>query len=415
MYDSITPYLPSRGIIYDYMKFVTGGEECPRFQFFAMVSALGSVIRRKVWFQRASEATFPTLFPSLWVILIAPQGIGKKSSTLRSARIFLDCLPQELKPKNLASKITPEALVRALSSPSQLQPEKDLSKPSFVKIFKKPAQGLLYSSEFGVLLGREKYNTGMIALLTDLYDCPKEWNSETIMHGDQMLFDVCLSIMGASTPDWMQSMLPTDAFKGGFMSRLVLVSYPDGWFQRVPDPPSPIPGLFEKVLKGIIRIGQRTGQMIWDDSARKFFNDWYLSLPEPEPGPRTQYLERKQDHMLRLAMILKLSYEEDLIIDVDCLEQAFNILSAIEKETLKMIDYISVEPRMRGVQRIIEILDAFKKISEAELLSRTWKHMTRPSEFEESMKMLLKAKKVSIEYKGADLWYILNKEDKNGM
>jgi hypothetical protein len=414
MYDSITPYLPDHGIFHDYMRFVTGGEECPRFQFFSFVAALGAVVRRKIWFQRASEATFPTLFPSLWVILIAPQGIGKKSSTLRSARIFLDSLPPELKPKSLASKITPEALVRALSSPSQLQVDKDASKPSYVKIFKKPAQGLLYSSEFGVLIGREKYNTGMIALLTDLYDCPKEWNSETIMHGDQMLFDVCISVMGASTPDWMQSMLPTDAFKGGFMSRLVLISYPEGWFQRVPDPPAPPEGLFEKIRDGIIRIGGYTGEIKWNQEAREFFNNWYLSLPEPEPGPKTQYLERKQDHMLRLAMILTLGYEEELVITEPILRQAYNLLSSVESETLKMIEYISVEPRMRGVQRILEVLEMFKQMSESELVSRVWKYMTNPREFDEFMKLLIKSKRVEIFYLGAELWYKL-KEDKYGM
>lgn len=407
MIDRVVEHIPQTGLIADYMSFVTGGEECPRFQFFSLIAALGAVVKRKVWFQRASEATFPTLFPSLWVVLIAPQGVGKKSSTLRSARIFLDSLPPEHKPKSLASKLTPEALVRSLSSPSKLESSSDPDKPSYVKIFRKPAQGLLYSSEFGVLLGREKYNTGMIALLTDLYDCPKEWNSETIMHGDQMLFDVCLSVMAASTPDWMQSMLPTDAFKGGFMSRLVLVSYPEGWFQRVPDPPAPPDGLFEKVREGFIKIGEAKGRMEWNYEAKQFFNNWYLSLPEPEPGPKTQYLERKQDHMLRLAMIIKLceSYGEDMIIDKPCLETAYNLLTSIEPETLKMIDYISVEPRMRCVQRIIEVVEAFKEISESDLLSRTWKFMGRPADFNDSISMLIKAKVIAWISKGGESWY----------
>lgn len=413
MYDNVIEHIPQTGLISEYMSFVTGGEECPRFQFFALIAALGSVIKRKVWFQRASEATFPTLFPSLWVVLIAPQGVGKKSSTLRSARIFLDSLPPEHRPKSLASKLTPEALVRSLSSPAKLEPSSDPDKPSYVKVIKKPAQGLLYSSEFGVLLGREKYNTGMIALLTDLYDCPKEWNSETIMHGDQMLFDVCLSVMAASTPDWMQSMLPTDAFKGGFMSRLVLVSYPEGWFQRVPDPPAPPDGLFEKVRDGFIKIAEAKGRMEWNYEAKQFFNNWYLSLPEPEPGPKTQYLERKQDHMLRLAMILKLceSYGQDMIIDRPCLENAYNLLTAIEPETLKMIDYISVEPRMRCVQRVLEIIEAIGPIKESELLSRTWKYMGRPADFDDTIKMLLKGKVIEPVSLNGDLAYKIRKGD----
>lgn len=394
MLDRVVPYLPKEGVIKDYIDFTTGGEECPRFRFFSFLGTLGSVVGRKIYFQRSSKDVFPTLFPPMWIILVAPQGQGKKSSSLRVARNFLNYLPQNLKPKVLASKLTPEALVKALCSPV-IKPEILASAPKeTVKIIKKPAQGLLHSSEFGVLLGREKYNQGMIALLTDLYDCPEEWTSETIMHGDQRLYDVCIFIMGASTPDWLQSMLPTDAFKGGFMSRLVLVALPNSWFVREADPPIPPEDLKERIISQLTEIAKKSFQMSWTKEAREFFTFWYESLPLPEPGPKAQYLERKQDHLLRLAMLLEISYQKHTAIQQKTLEQALNILNSIEFETLQIIDYISIEPKMRPVQRVYEYIEAKGIVSEAELLNETWRYFTRAQDFDDIIRMLIRSKRV---------------------
>jgi len=411
MKDAITPFLPKEGLIADYLYFIKGGEECPRFQFFPFVAIVGSVVKRNIFFQRASNITFPPIFPSMWVILVAPQGVGKKSSSLRTARNMLNDLQPNLKPRILASKLTPEALVKALASPMIKEEVLKEVPIETAGIIRKEAQGLMYSSEFGVLLGKEKYNMGIIALLTDLYDCPEEWNSETILHGDQRLYNCCLTIMGASTPDWLQSMLPSDAFKGGFMSRLLLVSYPQDWYMRVADPPAPPIEYYERITLGLNNIARIKGQMLWTPESKEYFEYWYNHLGAPEPGPKAQYLERKQDHLIRLAMILQICQEPKLVLELKYLQQALNILNAIEPETLQMIDYISVEPQMRAVQRILEIMYAFKKISEHELLDRVWKHLKRPKDFDDIMLMLMKQKKVKPDTINGEMWYILNEKE----
>ena len=59
----------------------------------------------------------------------------------------------------------------------------------------------IISKEMSSLLAVD--SIGIVKLLTDLYDCHDEWASETVMRGDQKLKNVCLTIMGASTPDWI--------------------------------------------------------------------------------------------------------------------------------------------------------------------------------------------------------------------
>lgn len=412
MQDSITPLIPKEGLFRLYHEY-TGGdpgkesnnEICPRFRFFSFAAMMGSIIKRKIWFQRSTYNLFPTLYPNLWIILVAPQGRGHKSAALSIAKKLMQRLPENLQPKMLASKLTPEALVKSLAAQALSAEILKSVDPTMISIVKKPAQALLYSSELGVLLGKEKYNQGMIALLTDLYDTPNEWQSETVMRGDQRLYDVCLSIMGASTPDWMQTMLPADAFKGGFMSRMFLVGYPENWYMRISDPAPPDEKIGAELVERLTALAQFESNITWDASARDYFRSWYDTLGEPDPGPKAAYLERKQDQMLRLAILIQLSWGLTNTLTRDAIETALAVIHSVEPDSLRMIDYIAVEPRMRVVQRVIEMLEARESIAESELMGEVWKYLSNAREYDEIINMLVKTKQVSIDIRGSEVWY----------
>ena len=411
-HDIIDQHIPKGGLFEAYLQYTSGNEVCSRFRIFSFAAAMGSIIKRRVWFQRSSYSLFPTLFPNPWVILIAPQGRGHKSAALSMARKLVLKLDASHQPRILASKLTPEALVKSLAAQTISAEVLKQLDATMISIVKKPAQAMLYSSELGVLLGKEKYNQGMIALLTDLYDTPEEWYSDTVMRGDQRLYDVCLSIMGASTPDWMQTMLPADAFKGGFMSRMLLVGYPETWHKRIADPAPADEQVGKDLVQKLTAVAKLEGEMKWTPAARDYFREWYEHLPNPEPGPKAAYLERKQDHLLKFAILIQLSWKPELTLTRLALEASLAMLDAIEPDTLRMVEYISIEPRMRFVQRILELLEAKIEVTEGELMAECWRYLNRPQEFQETMQMLMKAKKIAMTVKGSDLVYIYKKEVK---
>jgi len=411
-YDAIEEFIPKEGLFQLYHQYTSQNEICPRFRYFSFAAAMGSIVKRKVFFQRSTYSLFPTLFPNFWVILVAPQGRGHKSAALSVAKKLISRLPENLQPRIMASKLTPEALVKALAAQALTVEMAKNVDPMMLSILKKPAQALLYSSELGVLLGKEKYNQGMIALLTDLYDTPNEWQSETVMRGDQRLYDVCLSVMGASTPDWMQTMLPSDAFKGGFMSRLFLVGYPETWHPRIADPPPPPEEIGKELVAKLTEIARLEGEIRWETSARDYFHDWYITLEEPDPGPKAAYLERKQDQLLRLSILTQLSWGPSLTLTRNAIETALSIIHSVEGDALRMVEYIAVEPRMRIVQRIVEMVQARGTISEGDLMNEVWRYLQRPQEFEETMNMLLKTKKITSAFGEGGICYTYNEKKK---
>ena len=81
-----------------------------------------------------------------------------------------------------------------------------------------------------------------------------------------------------------------------------------------------------------------------------------------------------------------------------------------EKDALRMIDYIAVEPRMRIVQRVIELLEVKTRISEAELMSEVWRYLSRAQEYDEVINMLMKTKQINVTVEEGEVYYVYKKK-----
>ena len=113
--DAVVPSLPKEGWLGDYLKFTQNLEACPRFCFFASACVMGAAINNKVWLQRGGEGLLPRLMPNLWVTLLAPPYRGHKTTVINMA---INCLSEAfMDVRLLADKLTPEAIVHALSCP----------------------------------------------------------------------------------------------------------------------------------------------------------------------------------------------------------------------------------------------------------------------------------------------------------
>lgn len=412
-FDTITDFIPTSGYFYDYCKIFETYEGCPRFQFFTAAVAMGTVLKRNVYFQRGSRDTMPTLFPNMWIILVAPQGVGRKSTVLRAGREFLLSVEDRYQPTIFASKITPEKLVNTLAG-LKISKE-DLPKNSGLTVddLKTQSQGLLYSSELGTFLGKEKYAEGMFSLLTDLYDCHDEWSSAQITRGLERLFNVCLTMMAATVPTWVQDMLSVDAFKGGFFSRVLFVTMPTTWNQINPIPEAPNPKAIKQIAEYLQRFTDIQGEMQWSDGAQDVFRKWYRKMKTSDgiPPYLLAYTERKQDHILRLAMLIEITKTYDkLMLSAESMKASINILDSIEPDTAYIIARASTSPAMRFSQEILEVIKERGAISEAELLKATWRKQNKSGQFTSALLMLIKAEEVKLVMHGKMPYYSLKEE-----
>lgn len=379
--DPISQHLPKEGWLGEYLKFTSGMEACTRFNFFAACCAMGAAINNKAWIQRGDEDLLPKLFPNVWTILLAPPGRGHKTSTINMACNCLVAACQDV--RILADKLTPEYLVKALSSPA--------SKNDMIRIGPRDATGLIKAPELSVFFGKQQYNMGLVSLITDLYDYREKWVGGTIGRGGETLNNVCISVIGGSTPDWLMQMLPQDAFTGGFMSRFVIVEMPPAYFKKVTFPKKAEDSKWKNIVQGLTEISVTTTGIIgWGANSQTAYESVYENCIPRGQAQVDAYREREAEQILKIAMLLAISLGRKEITGTDVF-QARDIVQTLQKETNPRIERLTTHPRMQLAQEIQDLLKMHDKLSEEELLRYVYRSLSQGErQFYEALSVLKK-------------------------
>jgi hypothetical protein len=345
--DNSEPFLelvPTKGWLQQYVDFTMLSEAPAVFHFMAGVATIGTCVGRKAWFNKG----YYKIYPNHQIILVAPTGKCRKTSALMLALKMMKL--SEAGVNVIADKITPEALATALSTNQIDNSGKILAE--------RDGEGLIFAPELAVFLGKQKYNEGLITLLTALFDNPDEWSTQTKGGGKILIKNCSITFMGASTPDWLITAIPQDAFGGGFMSRLLFVVQEDTPrcfpIPTVRDVPPALPN-YLKLLRT-----QEVGEVKFEhkDDA-EWYNLWYASNKGnvPEDEKMAGYHERKPDHLLRLAMVLGIC-EGRQTINLEHMKCAGRILKFLEDSMVGTFKWLGIRPVGSLTEKIVRQLRA---------------------------------------------------------
>jgi|SRR5262245_298131 len=385
-YEDFKGLAPQSGWLADYLAWTMGSEAPMVYHFMVGVCILGASFGRNIFFNKG----YYHLFPNMQILLIGPTGRVRKTSAINLGMSIL----RKTNIHVVSNKTTPEGFVDAISG-KNIGPDGKLLGP-------KDAHSILVAPELAVLLGKQKYNEGMIQILTDLFDSPNEWQYNTKGGGLLKVTNATLAMLGASTPDWLITAIPQDAFGGGFMSRLLLVvqqstnrCYP------IPEPPSSN----DHLIKELVRLAPYRGQMELQRDALEWYTQWYASTRKafPEDEKMAGYHERKPDHMLRLGMVLARS-ERLESIPTRLITQASAILAFLEKEMLETFKWLGIKPAGQDQERILRIIKANERIRYEDLAAKLVYFMNART-LQDSLKMLVDGRLVIQHIDSHGMWY----------
>jgi hypothetical protein len=259
----------------------------------------------------------------------------------------------------------------------------------------KRAEGFLYASELTVMLGKQRYNEGMIDLLTDFADAPNYWSYSTKGGGKIELNNVCIVMLGCSTMDLLGDAIPQKGFGGGFLARIILI------VQQQTQRSFAIPKEQDKTIKReladfLARIRKRSGQFTFSPDGLRWYEDWYHSCRDIDNDLRLNgYFERKPDHLLRVAMLLALAEEVDLILTPDLLQRAERILNAVEPHMPEALREINTSMSGKESNRVMDMIRSKKAdgLDYETLMSGTIQYMA-PKAVDEAIRGLRLAGKI---------------------
>lgn len=350
------------------MEFTRETESPDAYHFWVGVSIISAATRRQV----VLDMNQFRVYPNLYVILVGPSGARKSIATSIGMKLV-----DELGLKKFADKITGAALLKDLSESTMKfveGPEITLCSPI-----------VIYSSELGVFLGTDAYSTGVIADLTDLYDCPGKWEKKTIVRESEIIVAPYVNFLAATTPQTLKDVLPVEAVGQGFTSRIIFV-WAGGRRKRVPIPPwgSEYEMIKTNLMRDLESISKLRGQFVFSKDGLAFYHKFYMEHPEPEEEFEDErlrgYASRRDTHMLKLAMILSLADKDELVLTEEDLRRSLDAIKWMEDGLPHVFAGHGTSTNSQDVVRVWKQIEAGTKtvgyISHSELVRRNYANLS---------------------------------------
>lgn len=289
------------------------------FRLWTGIAIIAAVLERRVW--TITDAPDP-LRPNLYSVLTGTPASGK-SIMVSIAR------------KMLSGLAKPGGLHLAPDNPTKASFLDALEASAKVSI---NGMGMPFYSamttlcrELGVLIS--KYEKDFVADLTDLYDNPPNYSAPRRTSKSVNIEAPTLNILAAATPDALGDIIPESAWGQGLTSRIIFIygAVPEKYrdmFARHKD--SDMTELKEDLHRFFEELH---GPFDWEPEAQDAIRHWFnveKMAPVPTYGRLVNYCGRRNEHIMKLAMISAVSAGHGLTVTIEDFRRAQNWLFAAE-------------------------------------------------------------------------------------
>lgn len=281
-----------------YLEFTKGTTSPEVFKLYSSLHAIGSAVERRVWTQTDRGLTFPNMF----VFLIGPPNIGKSAAIRPITNLVLRASPSPyiVGPNDVTKQGFLDALISSGYKTVLING----------RVYDYHYLGL-HILEIGNFM--HKYDTALMGLLTDLWDCP-EFNEEVKRHGKgkNIEFPTVSLIVGAASVAFGNIIGGGgEAWDSGFMARSILVYSDHEVKSRIRFGAQETNDLLgAEIVERFKHLGQLGGEMKWSDDAQDAYAEFDEDPSQPPPPNHhllANYNARRNRHLCKLTMISALN------------------------------------------------------------------------------------------------------------
>lgn len=281
------------------------------------IATIAGVLERKVWVRTRGAS----VFPNLYVVLVAPPGVGKTVMTAIAREQW-----NSIDDLHVAhSSLTKAALVDNLYESTR----------SVMRAGEVPAvvtyNSLLVSAnELGTLI--PAYENEFMNTLTELYDGLRYSEKRRTKGLTIEIERPFVNILAACTPAYLTSMMPEGAWDQGFASRLILIYSGESIIRSLFEEPAGGEDMQKQLSARLYDIYNLYGRMQFTPEAAQLIDKWQMGGGEPKPKHTKlhYYCSRRTMHALKLSMIASVCESSDLIIAEQHVRRALDWLYEAE-------------------------------------------------------------------------------------
>lgn len=391
-----------------YTQFTALSEAPLEFHFWTGVSTIAAVLKRRVW---RDELHFKWT-PNFYIIFVGPAGIVTKSTTIN---IAYDILRQTKLPGGGQVIFGPDSMTwQGLAKKFEVATEfaKYINGTGEEKLLKM-APLTCSVSELGTFLRPD--DKQLVSFLTDIWDNKERpFDHVTLTNPELIVENPWLNIIGATTPDWIQTNFPPGLMQQGIGSRIIfvygerkrhLVAYPSRLIV-----PKDYRLQEQQLIEDLECIAKLCGPYEMTEEAFQWGDAWYsqhftAERPKHTASPRyAGYMARKQTHIHKLAMILAAAQRDELLITADDLQKAEKILESAERSMSKVFESVGQREEARWVGEIHNLVRAYHWITADDLYQLCFNMMSK-QDFVTALREAIDAGVVTSELRGNQRGY----------
>src|SRR5215471_3898680 len=302
-----------------YLEFTDILPSPPILRKWAAISFVAAAMERRIWVRTMGS----DLYPGLYVILVGPPGIGKGEAMKFGSSMLRAISDLHIGP----SDMTGASLIDALNEATRRIIV--IGDPPYVEF----NSLTVLSRELGVLI--PAWEPTLLNNLTDI------WDGEMVdqkRRGRDLRIKILhpqINLLGATTPSYLNGVMPPGAWDQGFISRTILI-YSGERTYRDPFEEAATPNLgilYSGLSADLKAIAQTFGKMSFTPEAAEAIRAWNKGGCQPEPSASRllYYNTRRLTQLLKLSMISSISRSTNLVITLENYAEALNWL--IEAET----------------------------------------------------------------------------------
>lgn len=280
--------LISDGWFLRYLEYVAESEAPTSFHFGSALTFCAAGLGRKPLLAWEARPTYPNLY----TLLIGPSGARKGSALALAQGVVEPALGMNVLP----NEGTHQGYAAALKS-----------RYDKTQIW---SDGIIVVPEFSTLMKKDRHKEGLVQWLTDWYDSPDYWARALRGEEQYELYNVCLSMLGASNMAWLRT-LPEDAISGGYFPRHLIFLAPGRrhWKSR----PRFNPVLKAELIYSLRKLHNTKipDVMAFDPATEDYLDHWYEIEIRKEYATTDDkqvraWMDRKQAAALKMAMTWQL-------------------------------------------------------------------------------------------------------------
>lgn len=393
-----------------YLDYTQHQESPEEYHFWVGMTTIASVLNRRVHTDRRSHGvSWYQVFPGqMMCVLVGPPALGKGLPIRLGRKLMLLSNVDIMKGKGSAEKIIDNLEVIS-------------------KNHNGDAIATIIAPELSVFLNKQVYSDALVDFLTDIYDAEDPFVYMTRSGGNKTLRNPCVTVLAGATPVTIGESIPEKAQSSGYLSRVLHI-----WADKCTKPTNPLTDLDDEEITqteidrikcaevelatDLLKMSQLTGAFKYTHAGKLWFNSWLDSFARSLQG-HVEGARRRQDHLIRLSMILRISdairkhdvADPQLKMHTDGTLAAADIaLSNMEAGLPFALSHIGRNPASRNYERIVELIRVKGgRITSDDLKRRMHQYYPNIEDLKMALRSLHEAKMIvylGVDRTGAEWW-----------